>query len=94
MAERTRKILLISIACCGLPALAIFAYARPAYFSAQSYVGWLLLFEFLILTVWLYREVFFPAIIAVFLFAGIDVPFQSLWTPARWGVLALGTLVG
>src|SRR5579864_7755699 len=94
MTERIPKVFVAMLGGFGAIVLAMLAYARPGYFTAQSYAEWLLLLEFLAFAVWMYRAVFFPTVIAVFLFAGIDVPFQGLWNAGRWGFLGLGALVG
>jgi O-antigen ligase len=88
------KGLFIGAAVAGALLLAYFAYTRPGYFTSQTYIGGLLLLELLVAAVWLYRRVFFPLVIISFLFAGVDLPVGSVWTLARWLVLAVGALVG
>lgn len=75
-------------------AVVYFAYSRPGYFTSQTYLGGLVFLEFLAAAVWLYRRVFFPLVIVTFLLAGVDLPVGSVWTMARWLVLALGAMVG
>ena len=94
MIERIPKSVVVAAAGLGVLALAFFAYSRPGYFANQSYVTGLLLFQLVIAAVWMYRRVFFPLILVGFLWAGVDLPFSSVWTSARWGVLGVGALVG
>ena len=74
--------------------LAYFAYSRPGYFTSQTYLGGLLLLEFLAAAVWMYRRVFFPIVVVTFLLAGVDLPVGSVWTMARWVILGVGAVVG
>ena len=94
MIERIPKTIVVAAAVLGALALAWFAYSRPGYFANQSYVIGLLLFQLVIAAVWMYRRVFFPLILVGFLWAGVDLPFSSVWTSARWGILGVGALVG
>ncbi len=75
-------------------AVVYFAFSHPGYFTSQTYLGGLVFLEFLAGAVWLYRKVFFPLVIVTFLLAGVDLPLGSVWTMARWVVLAAGAMVG
>ncbi|MGA7752716.1 MAG: O-antigen ligase family protein [Candidatus Sulfotelmatobacter sp.] len=88
------KVLLIVAVVAVAPVMAYLAYSRPGYFSSEAYLGGLLLLEALVAAVWLYRRTFFPLVVVTFLFAGMDLPVGSVWTMARWLVLAVGALVG
>jgi len=95
MTERIPKAILVAAAAVlGALALAYFAYSRPGYFSSQMYLGGLLLLEFLVAAVWMYRRVFFPLVILTFLLAGVDLPVGSVWTALRWVFLGVGALTG
>src|SRR4029077_15376884 len=74
--------------------LLLLAYKRPGYFTSQTYLGGLLLLEFLAAAVWMYRRVFFALVILVFLLAGVNLPLGAFWTVARWAFLIVGALVG
>jgi len=74
--------------------LAYIAYSRPWYFTSQTYLGGLILLEFVIAAVWMYRRVFFPVLIMVFLLAGVNLPVGTVWTAARWLFLAIGAVFG
>jgi O-antigen ligase len=74
--------------------LAAFAYSQPGYFNGQTYLGGLLLLEILAVAIAMYRRVFFPFVVVSFLLAGVDLPLSSIWTVARWLVLATGAAVG
>ena len=71
-----------------------FAYSRPAYFTNQTYLAGLLFLEILAAAVWSYRRTFFALLSVTFLFAGVNLPFGSSWSTARWIVLGMGALVG
>jgi len=74
--------------------LAYLAYSRPWYFTSQTYLGGLILIEFLVAAVWLYRSVFFPVVITSFLLAGVNLHVGTFWTAGRWVFLGVGALVG
>ena len=70
------------------------AWLRPFYFTNQTILGGLLFLELLVATICFYRRFFFPALLLVFLFAGLDLPFKGIWIPARWLFLGAGAFVG
>src|SRR5215469_11993735 len=70
------------------------AWIRPFYFTNQTILGGLLFLELLVATICFYRRFFFPALLLVFLFAGLDLPFKGIWIPARWFFLGAGAFVG
>jgi O-antigen ligase len=92
--ERVSKAVLIGGALLTLPGLAFLSLTRPAYFTNSTYIGGLLLVEFLIMAVWLYRRVYFPLVLVAFLLAGVSLPVGGVWTVARWFFLCVGALVG
>ena len=94
MTERIPKGFIIAALVLGLAVLAYFCYSAPGYFVSQTYLGGILGLECLVVAVWLYRRVFFPIVIVTFLLAGVNLPVGTVWTSARWMVLAAGALVG
>lgn len=94
MTDRLPKFLLVAGAGFAALVLAFFAFSRPWYFTSQTYLGGLILIEFLLAAVWFYRRVFFPVVIVAFLLAGVDLPVGAVWTAARWLFLAAGALAG
>jgi len=94
MTDGIPKFLLIAGAGFTALLLAFFAFSRPWYFTSQTYLGGLILLEFLIAAVWFYKRVFFPVVIVAFLLAGVDLPVGAVWTAARWLFLAVGALAG
>lgn len=94
MTERIPKVIFIAVAALGALLLGALAFSRPGYFISQTYLGGLLLLEFMAVAVWLYRRIFFLLLIVTFLLAGVDLPVGSIWEMARWMVLGLGALVG
>ena len=94
MSERIPKIVYVAAAVLCPLGLIYLAYSQPGYFTSQTYLGGLLLLEFLALAVWLYRQVFFPLVIVAFLLAGVDLPVGAFWTQARWLFLCVGAVAG
>ncbi len=95
MTHRISKNVLIGAAVMFvLPVLAYVAYSRPWYFTSTSYLAGLIFLEFLVVAVWMYRRVFFAAVLMSFLFAGVNLPVGSGWAVARWVVLSVGALAG
>jgi O-antigen ligase len=70
------------------------AFFRPSYFSDPLLLGAFVFLQLLAGTLLRYREMFFPALIVIFLLAGMAVPAHGIWTSARWLVLAAGAVVG
>lgn len=91
MTERIPKVVWIAAAVVGLLGSAYFAYSRPGYFTSQTYLGGLILLEFMAAAVWMYRRVFFPLVLMAFLLAGTV---GLIWTAARWVILCVGALTG
>jgi len=94
MIERIPKSILVAMAILLPLFLAILAFARPQYFTSQTYLGGLLLLEFLLAAIWMYRRVFFSVILVAFLFAGSKLPVGTVWNAARWLFLGVGAFVG
>lgn len=92
--ERLPKSVLVGGAILAAVVLAYAAVSRPGYFTSQTYLGGLVLLEFLVAALWLYRRVFFPVVIVAFLLAGLDLPVGTVWTAARWVFLAVGAFGG
>ncbi|HUA13888.1 MAG TPA: O-antigen ligase family protein [Verrucomicrobiae bacterium] len=94
MPDRISKALPVLGLGLGLSLFVVLAYLRPGYFTSPSYLGALILLECLVVSLWLYRRIFFPIVILTFLFAGTNLPLGGIWTSARWFFLAAGALVG
>lgn len=94
MSERIPKSVLIAGVMLAPLVLVYIAYSRPWYFTSQMYLGGLILLEFLVAAIWMYRRLFFPVIIVAFLLAGVNLPVGAVWTAARWLFLAVGALFG
>ena len=94
MTERIRKNVLIAGAVVAPFILLYLAYSRPEDVTNEMYLGGLVLLEFLIAAIWMYRQVFFPLVLAAFLFAGLNMPVGSHWTQVRWIFLGVGAAVG
>lgn len=94
MTERIPKVVLVGGVVLSPVLLLLVAYSQPGYFTSLTYLGGLLLLEFLFAAIWMYRQVFFPLVLLAFLFAGTNLPMGSVWTIARWVVLGVGGWVG
>jgi O-antigen ligase len=94
MNEKFAKLAAFAGAILMVPVLAYIAYTRPGYFSNQTYLGGLVVLEFLIVALWMYRRVFFTLILLAFLFAGVDLPVGGFWTSGRWVFLFSGAFMG
>ena len=70
------------------------AYTQPMFFTSPTFLGGLIVLEFLLASIWVYRRAFFPLVLVVFLFAGWALPVGGGWTVARWIFLGAGALVG
>jgi len=82
---------MIAIGCLFALYAAVF---RPAYFSSSDQLAALLFLQILLLALWNYRSRFFLLLLAVFLWAGMALPLNGVWTTGRWLVLAVGALTG
>ena len=71
-----------------------FALLRPGYLGNYFYLGVLVFAELMLLALWGFRQRFFPVLIAVFLWAGIDIPLKDVWISRRWFVLAIAAIAG
>jgi len=78
---------------CCLIAVGV-AFFRPAYFSSASTLGTVLFLQILLMAIWNYRTSFLPVLLAAFLWAGMAVPMNMVWTSGRWFVLAAGAVAG
>ena len=77
----------------GLMAVGAALYL-PGYLSSAYYLGGLIFLQGLLAAVWKYQERFFPVLVVAFLWAGMSVPFSTVWTAGRWAILAVGAIVG
>jgi O-antigen ligase len=82
---------MILISCLFAVYAAIF---HPAYFSSLDELATLLFLQVLLAAIWNYRARFFPLLLVVFLWAGMALPLNAVWTSGRWLVLAVGALAG
>src|SRR5580704_13232879 len=67
---------------------------RPGYLLSTEYLGILIFLQVLAAVLWKFRQRFFPFLIAIFLGASMDLPFQSVWVSGRWFILGAGALAG
>jgi O-antigen ligase len=86
-------LLVLAISLSSLCALFLI-YSHLEYFGDVSFLGGILLLEIIIGCLWKYDRRFFPLLIVIFLWAGMNVPIQGAATAGRWVVLAAGAAVG
>jgi hypothetical protein len=94
MDERARKVLLLALWTLACLVAACAAALRPGLFGNATYLMGLIFVQILLLAIWRFRQVFFLLLILSFVGAGTNLPLKSMWTSARWGVLAVGAVVG
>jgi O-antigen ligase len=70
------------------------ALLQPNYLGDYFYLGALVFIEVMLVALWGFAKRFFPLLIAVFLWAGIDIPLSEIWTSRRWFVLAIAAAAG
>jgi len=87
---RSVKILLAIVA--GVAVLFLRSYIY--YFRNPVYLGGLIVVEIVLASLWRFEAVFFPLLMACFLWAGMNVPFTGVLTTARWFVLAVAAVAG
>jgi O-antigen ligase len=92
--DHSPKIVLVAGVLLLLPFLAYAAFSHPALFSSPALLGGLIVLEFLLAALWMYRRIFFVLVLVAFLFAGVDLPVGGMWTTGRWAFLIAGALVG
>ena len=63
MTERIPKVVLVGGVVLSPFLLLLVAYSQPGYFTSLTYLGGLLLLEFLFAAIWMYRQVFFPLVL-------------------------------
>ena len=67
---------------------------RPGYLTSPEILGAVVGAEIVFAAMTKFRQAFFPILITIFLWAGIDVPFRSMMLQGRWIALALGGVAG
>jgi O-antigen ligase len=83
--------LMITLSCLFAVSAAVL---HPAYFSNSEGLAVLLFLQLLVAAIWNYRSRFFPLLMTVFLWAGMELPLNVAWTSGRWIVLAVGAFAG
>jgi O-antigen ligase len=94
LTNRISKAIVLGAILVMAPLLMFFAYRRPGYFANQTYLEGLLFLEGLVLSIWLYRRVFFGIVVMAFLLSGINLPVGTVWASGRWLFLLVGAFVG
>jgi O-antigen ligase len=67
---------------------------RPDYLASPYSLGAVIAAQVVFAALTRYRQVFFLILMAVFLWAGADLPLRIAWLEGRWLVLAVGSLAG
>lgn len=83
-----------ALAVAGLLASLVFDQLHPGYFSDVKYLGALIGLQIILASLWHYDVVFFPLVLAFFLWSGMDIPLSTVGRTARWFVLAVAAFAG
>ena len=94
MKESAAKILLVGATLLAALLLVWYAQRHPGFFSNTDYLGGILLLELILVSLWRYEIRFLPFMMIVFLWAGMNVPYEIAGLAARWFVLGSGALAG
>ncbi len=94
MNTNTSRVTLLVFAVATLLVGVGLALTHPVYFSDVRYLGALLGIEITVVCLWYYDVIFFPLLIALFLWAGMNIPFSALGRTARWLILAVAAFAG
>jgi len=88
----SKTLLVVSVVLC----LITFSVAllQPRYLGEYLYLGALVFIEVMLVAVWDFARRFFPVLVGVFLWAGVDVPLKEVWTSRRWFVLGIAAVAG
>ncbi len=78
----------------GVAFLLSIVYHHLQYFGNVSFLGSVLLIEIIIACLWKFDSRFFVLLMVAFLWAGMTLPMESVWTGGRWAVLSIGAVTG
>lgn len=70
------------------------AVSYPGYLTQSTDLASIIFLQLVVAAIWSYRVRFFPALLAAFVWAAVDLPLNAAWTSGRWFVLAVGALSG
>ncbi|HSS98206.1 MAG TPA: O-antigen ligase family protein, partial [Terriglobales bacterium] len=88
----SKALIVVSVVLCLI--MFCVALLQPSYLGDYFYLGALIFIEVILVALWAFAERFFPVLIGVFLWAGIDVPLKDVWISRRWFVLVIATVAG
>ena len=88
----SKTLIVVSVVLCLLTFC--LALLQPNYLGDYFYLGALIFVEVMLVALWGFAKRFFPLLIGVFLWAGIDIPLSEIWTSRRWFVLAIAAAAG
>lgn len=78
----------------GVFLLSLVMLVHPGYLARPEMLGAVIGAQVIFAALSRYRQSFFLILVAVFLWAGADLPFRDAWLEGRWVVLAIGALAG
>lgn len=84
----------ITLAVIAALAVLLFLRGHLYYFRSPSYLGAFIAAEIVLVSLWHFKTVFFPLLMACFLWAGMALPFTGIPNTARWLVLAVAAVAG
>jgi len=78
----------------GVFLLALVLLKRPDYLSTPKMLGGIIAAQLILAAVCRFKQAFFLALMIAFVWAGTNVPNQTVWLQGRWYVLAIGAVAG
>ncbi len=78
----------------GFFLLALVLLERPDYLSTPAMLGGIIAAQVILAAVCRFKQAFFLALMIAFVWAGTNVPDQSVWLQGRWFVLGVGAVAG
>ena len=88
----SRTLVVVSVVLCLITFCV--ALLQPSYLGEYFYLGALVFIEVMLVALWAFAKRFFPVLVGVFLWAGIEVPLKDVWISRRWFVLAIAAIAG
>jgi len=94
VSETSPKGILLLVVAATMVLGGLWAWFHPGQFDNVELLGTVLFLELLFVFLWRFEQLFYPAMILSFVFAGTAVPFQGAFNEGRWVVLGFGAVVG
>src|SRR5689334_2399056 len=92
MSDNALKTVFVLMA--GAFLLALVLLERPDYLSTPKMLGGIIAAQLVIAAVCRFKQAFLLTLMIAFVWAGTDLPDQSVWLQGRWFVLGIGAVTG